>query len=58
MTDSVTIDGRRVTFEPGAGWHCECEEFRQGRTCDHVIKAAALRTLRLAAGKLGSDQVQ
>jgi hypothetical protein len=58
MTDSVQIDGHQVTFEPGTGWRCACTEFVQTKNCDHVVKAAALRTLRLAAAKRGTGQVQ
>ena len=30
------IDGHRVIFESGAGWHCVCAEFTAMDDCRHV----------------------
>lgn len=55
----MTIDGEEVTFREGAGWLCSCHWFSEERHCEHVMKAAALATLKdavKAAG--GSGEIQ
>ena len=37
------IDGFRVAFEHGGGWHCVCADFVSSNACRHTREAAGRR---------------
>jgi hypothetical protein len=40
---SYLIDGFRVAFEHGGGWHCVCADFVSSNACRHTREAAGRR---------------
>lgn len=43
VRSAYLIDGFRVAFEHGGGWHCVCADFVSSNACRHTREAAGRR---------------
>jgi hypothetical protein len=43
VRSAYLIEGFRVAFEHGGGWHCVCRDFVSSNACRHTREAAGRR---------------
>jgi hypothetical protein len=53
--ETYRVDDYQVTFDREDGWRCECPEFIETLSCEHIRPAAVMRAHRTGSVKLPTE---